>query len=88
MGQSETGFDLSSTIVHLGLGATATPVADLAWTPEWLEAYGTRFANDGDEGRLVCITPQDATWTTWSATPPGKRWWCWARRASRHHPGA
>jgi quercetin dioxygenase-like cupin family protein len=69
---SDSGFDLSSTIVHLGLGATATPVADLAWTPEWLDAYGARFATDGDEGRLVCITPQDVTWPSWERHPAGE----------------
>lgn len=69
---NDAGFDLTSTIVHLGLGATAVPVPDLAWTPEWLGAYGERFASDGGDGRLVCITPQDATWRTWERHPAGE----------------
>jgi uncharacterized cupin superfamily protein len=69
---SDAAIDLSSTIVHLGLGATAVPVPDLAWTPEWLSAYGERFASDGDDGRLVCITAQDATWATWERHPAGE----------------
>jgi len=69
---TEAAFDLSSTIVHLGLGSTAVPVADLAWTSEWLDAYGARFASDGDDGRLVCITQQDATWPTWERHPAGE----------------
>ncbi|MGZ8735217.1 MAG: cupin domain-containing protein [Acidimicrobiia bacterium] len=69
---TNAAFDLSSTIVHLGLGATAVPVPDLEWSPAWLDAYGERFASDGDDGRLVCITPQAETWTTWERHPAGE----------------
>jgi quercetin dioxygenase-like cupin family protein len=64
-------YDLSSTIVHLGKGATAIPVPDLDWSPEWLAAYGERFASDGDEGRMVCILPQAETWSSWERHPAG-----------------
>jgi mannose-6-phosphate isomerase-like protein (cupin superfamily) len=65
-------FDLSTTIVHLGLGATATPVPGLEWTPEFLDAYGHRFAADGDEGRMVVIVPQTETWDSWERHPVGE----------------
>jgi hypothetical protein len=58
-------FDLSTSFVHLGLGAKATVVEDFEWSASFLEAYERRFEADGAEGRLVCITPQDSTWTTW-----------------------
>ncbi len=64
--------DLSSTVIHLGLGATATPLPDFAWTPESLAAYGARFASDGDEGRMVVIVRQDETWNTWERHPAGE----------------
>jgi mannose-6-phosphate isomerase-like protein (cupin superfamily) len=66
------GFDLAQTFVHLGLGSTATPLPDFTWSQENLESYGARFAADGNEGRLVCITPQEATWDTWERHPAGE----------------
>jgi uncharacterized cupin superfamily protein len=65
-------FDLSSTIIHLGLGATATPLPDFQWTPEYLEGYGRRFAADGDEGRMVVMNRQEATWDQWERHPAGE----------------
>ena len=58
--------------MHLGLGSTATVLPDFTWTPECLASYATRFASDGDEGRLVCITEQPATWDTWERHPAGE----------------
>ncbi len=69
---SGSPFELSSTFVHLGLGASATPVPDFEWNPEFLEAYAKRFASDGDDGRLVCITPQSASWNVWERHPAGE----------------
>jgi quercetin dioxygenase-like cupin family protein len=68
---SDAQFDLARTYVHLGLGATATPLPDFEWSQEYLAAYGERFASDGDEGRLVVLDRQDATWTTWERHPAG-----------------
>lgn len=65
-------FDLSSTFVHLGLGATATPLPDFEWSPGYLERYGRRFAADGREGRLVAIAPHRESWTTWERHPAGE----------------
>ena len=65
-------FDLSSTFIHLGLGATATPLPDFQWTPEYLEGYGRRFAADGNEGRIVVMNRQEATWDQWERHPAGE----------------
>jgi uncharacterized cupin superfamily protein len=68
---TDSAFDLSSTYVHLGLGATATPVPDWEWSPEFLARYEADFASDGDEGRIVTIGPEDKTWTNWERHPAG-----------------
>jgi mannose-6-phosphate isomerase-like protein (cupin superfamily) len=65
-------FDLDRTFIHLGLGATATPLPDFAWSAEHLEAYGREFAADGDEGRLVLIDRQGETWSIWERHPAGE----------------
>lgn len=65
-------IDLSSTYVHLGLGATATPLPDFQWSSEYLEGYERRFADDGTEGRLVVISPQASTWDFWERHPAGE----------------
>jgi quercetin dioxygenase-like cupin family protein len=65
-------FDLSSTYVHLGLGATATPLPDFEWSPSYLEDYERRFASDGVEGRLVVLSPQVETWDFWERHPAGE----------------
>ncbi|HXP32588.1 MAG TPA: cupin domain-containing protein [Acidimicrobiales bacterium] len=64
-------FDLAHTFVHLGRGSSATPLSDFAWSTGYLDAYAARFAADGDEGRLVCISPQASTWDTWERHPAG-----------------
>lgn len=69
---ADPAFDLSRTFVHLGLGVRAVPVRDFAWTPEFLAAYEASFRDDGDEGRLVCIVAQDATWDSWERHPAGE----------------
>jgi uncharacterized cupin superfamily protein len=68
---TDGAFDPAHTFVHLGLGAAATPLPDFAWSPEYLDAYAARFAADGDEGRLVCVSPQASTWDTWERHPAG-----------------
>lgn len=65
-------FDLSTTHVHLGLGATATPLPDFEWSQSYLERYERRFASDGDEGRLVTLALQATTWTHWERHPAGE----------------
>lgn len=65
-------FDLSQTFIHLGPGVRATPFPDFAWSPEYLAGYADATAGDGDEGRLVCIVEQAATWDTWERHPAGE----------------
>ena len=69
---SSDAFDLSRTFVHLGPGATATPLPDFTWTPEGVGAYRARFAADGKDGRLVCVIAQEATWDGWERHPAGE----------------
>ena len=64
-------FDLARTFVHLGRGSTATRLPDFVWTAEHVGAYRRRFAADGEEGRLVCVLGQDATWDGWERHPAG-----------------
>jgi mannose-6-phosphate isomerase-like protein (cupin superfamily) len=68
---SKDPFDLSSTFVHLGLGARAEALPDFEWTPAYLARYEASHAGDGDEGRLVCITEQESTWDRWERHPAG-----------------
>jgi quercetin dioxygenase-like cupin family protein len=65
-------FDLSRTYVHLGLGATATPLPDFEWSTPYLEGYERRFHSDGIEGRLVVVSPQVDTWDSWERHPSGE----------------
>ena len=69
---ADAGFDLASTFVHLGRASRATPIPDFVFTPEFLDDYQRRFGDDGDEGRLVCLVPQDQTWDTWERHPAGE----------------
>lgn len=68
----DPAFDLSRTFIHLGLGSRAVPLPDFVWTQECMEAYERDHGSDGVEGRLVCITPQDATWDSWERHPSGE----------------
>jgi quercetin dioxygenase-like cupin family protein len=65
-------FDLSSTYAHLGLGARVIPLPDFAWTPEYLGRYTQETEADGDDGRLVTISPSEVTWTSWERHPAGE----------------
>ena len=65
-------FDLSTTHVHLGLGARVDLLADFQWTDEYLAEYTARTVDDGDEGRLVMLNRQDASWDAWERHPAGE----------------
>jgi quercetin dioxygenase-like cupin family protein len=69
---ADGAFDLHSTFVHLGRESTVTPLPDFAWTPEYLESYEQRFAGDGPQGRLVTLSGQVETWTSWERHPAGE----------------
>lgn len=64
-------FDLSRTFVHLGLGAVAIPIPDFSWTQDFLEKYQRDTELDGQEGRLVSVSRQAASWTSWERHPAG-----------------
>jgi quercetin dioxygenase-like cupin family protein len=64
-------FDLSDTVVHVGLGSTLTPFGDWSWDQETLDRYGAATSTDGTEGRMVCMFAQSETWTTWERHPAG-----------------
>jgi mannose-6-phosphate isomerase-like protein (cupin superfamily) len=64
-------FDLHTTHAHLGLGARVEPLPDFQWTPEYLDAYVERTASDGNEGRLVVLLEQPASWDSWERHPAG-----------------
>lgn len=64
-------FDLARTFVHLGLGASATPIPDFEWTPEFVSDYRDGVESDGDDGRLVCLIAQTVTWDGWERHPAG-----------------
>jgi mannose-6-phosphate isomerase-like protein (cupin superfamily) len=58
--------------VHLGLGATATPQPDFTGMPDWYEAYVSRHASDGAEGRLVAMHSFSENWAGWEMHPHGE----------------
>ncbi|HXY92503.1 MAG TPA: cupin domain-containing protein [Acidimicrobiia bacterium] len=64
-------FDFTTTYVHLGLGARVDPLPDFQWTPEYLAGYTQRTESDGDEGRLVVLMDQPASWESWERHPAG-----------------
>ena len=68
---SEHGFALNKTFVHLGLGPTAMALANFSWDRHYLAEYSRRFAADGADGRLVCITSETESWTSWERHPAG-----------------
>jgi len=65
-------FDLSTTHVHLGLGARVIPLPDFEWAAEYLARYEKETEGDGDDGRLVTIGAADSTWTSWERHPAGE----------------
>lgn len=65
-------FDVTSTFVHLGLGATARQLPGFSWSAEYLEAYGAATADDGKEGRLVSVLAHREDWKGWERHPAGE----------------
>ncbi|SOD67362.1 Cupin domain protein [Streptomyces zhaozhouensis] len=63
--------DLRTTPVHLGLGSTAKPIEDFAWSPEVLQAYSAAVAADGAEGRLVTLFDGEGPGDHWERHPSG-----------------
>lgn len=65
-------FDLATTPIHLGLGATAVPLEDFSWSAERMAAYGEMAAPDGIEGRLVTLGELAESWDSWERHPAGQ----------------
>lgn len=65
-------FDLTTTPIHLGLGATATPLEDFSWSAERMAAYDRMAAPDGIEGRLVMLGDLTESWDGWERHPAGQ----------------
>lgn len=65
-------FDLATTPIHLGLGATAAPLVDFSWSPERMAAYEQMAAGDGIEGRLVTLGAMTDSWDGWERHPAGQ----------------
>ena len=61
---------LSDNFIHLGLGATAEPLAPFGG-PEWYENYAAEHAGDGAEARLVSHHSFSEDWTVWEMHPHG-----------------
>jgi hypothetical protein len=61
----DDAFDLATTYVHLGLGATAVELPGFSWNPQSVMGYLKRFASDRAEGRLVGIVPAKHSWSRW-----------------------
>ena len=64
-------FDLTDTVVHVGLGSTLRAFGDWSWDAETLGRYGSETAADGAEGRMVVMNEQSETWPTWERHPAG-----------------
>lgn len=66
-----SAFKLSETPVHLGLGATAEQLPVFDGSMQWYQRYGAEHADDGAEGRLVCVHSFTSDWSTWEVHPNG-----------------
>lgn len=64
-------FDLATTPVHLGLGATAIVLPELTGDMSWYDEYGAAHAADGFEGRLVSLHTFRGPWDSWEVHPNG-----------------
>jgi uncharacterized cupin superfamily protein len=64
-------FELATTPLHLGLGATAVPQPAFDGEVSWYEGYAMRHSEDGAEGRLVSMHTFDNSWDVWEMHPSG-----------------
>ncbi len=62
---------ISSHPVHLGRGGTATAQPAFTGDMAWFDAYTTRHAEDGLEGRLVSMFSFSEDWDSWEVHPNG-----------------
>lgn len=64
-------YDIRTSPLHLGLGATAVPQPEHTGDMAWYAGYGARHGGDGVEGRLVAMHRFTTSWTTWERHPHG-----------------
>lgn len=62
---------LSSTPLHLGLGATVDVLPLFDGSMEWYESYSAATSADGVDGRLVSWHEFDESWDSWEVHPSG-----------------
>jgi quercetin dioxygenase-like cupin family protein len=67
----DAAIDLTTTPIHLGLGATAVPQETFTGEMSWYERYATRNDADGSEGRLVTLASFRSPWPHWEMHPTG-----------------
>jgi len=69
------GKSLYDYPIHLGGGASA--VAEPKFTGyEWYDEYGSRHADDLEEGRIVSLFRFEESWTSWEMHPQGEEVVC------------
>ncbi len=71
MGPEDGAFDLATTPVHLGLGATVVRLDPFDGSMAWYQSYEEQVVADGAEGRLVTLHTFDQPWDTWEMRPRG-----------------
>lgn len=69
-----TARSLETHPIHLGIGGTAVPQPEFprdSQAMQWYMDYGTRHADDGEEGRLVSCYRFTEDWAGWEMHPAG-----------------
>lgn len=66
-----TARTLDTYPVHLGMGGTMFVQPPFGRDMDWFQAYGVRHADDGAEGRLVCLFSFSENWASWERHPAG-----------------
>lgn len=88
-GSSTNAHRLSTRPLHLGLGATAVVEPRFTGEMAWYEAYTSRHAADGAEGRLVSMHTFSESWSMWEMHPLGSEVvLCTAGAMTLHQEGA
>ena len=65
------GYDITARPAHLGPGATIEIEPTFTGDMDWFMGYGSRHDDEGAEGRLVMMSTQNESWTTWEMHPQG-----------------
>lgn len=63
--------DINLHPIHLGRNATAEVEPEFTGDLQWYEAYGSRHADDGVDGRLVSMYRFTSSWDSWEVHPHG-----------------